>query len=138
MEVNWDSRGSLRPTGTLSVVEAEIFQHESAVGPKILSVDEAGVQWMLEHLNFVFDMKPHKLPTPFPARYTLLRKDKRTKHTYHDDCFDADAISVADAISKIEATGIYLGSDENYEWVFDEDQLQALKKQTGKPPQKVK
>lgn len=138
MNINWDSRGSLRPTGKLSIVTADIFQHESAIGPKILSVDEAGVQWMLEHLNFVFDMNAHKLPDPFPARYTLMRRDRDSERKYGFDSYAADAVSVAHAQAVIEeAPGLWIGSHERYEWVFGDDQIRCIEKQTGKPPKKV-
>jgi hypothetical protein len=132
MEPIWKN-GYLRITGKLEIVEATIRQDEHTVGPHILSVDEAGVQWMLINTNFKFDMLPHKLPEVFPARYTI-KYGPTDEKAYWKKSYCVDAINVNDAITKIlEAPDIFLTKKPEYEWTFGPDELRLIRKQTGQP-----
>lgn len=139
VQINWRSDGHLAPTGQLHIVTAEIEQNEHTVGPRILAEDEAGVQWLIEHLNFVCDMHPYKLPVPFAARYTVTRREKDNEKRYSGERYSVDATSMEEAITLIQACpDLHFYSVNLYEWVMDDDDLRALRPQSGKPPARNK
>lgn len=129
---NWQN-GSLRPTGQLSIVESSIVQNRGTVGPCILAVDEAGVQWQLTDTSFVYDMHPHALPDPFPGRYCV---EHLTGNRMLGAHYYVDATSLKDAIAKIEACeSLYLKPGEGL-WKFDLSESSSIQPATGEAPKR--
>jgi len=131
MNPTWH-KNQLTPTGKLKIVEATIIQNEHAIGPCILAVDEADVQWKLTHTDFIFEMSPHRLPVAFPARYRIQHRKK--DDSWSGTFYTLDAAGYDDAVAKILSEDKYIRhNDATHEFHLDLDSRDSVTPCTGKP-----